>query len=182
MAIRFSKDPRYANRGRDFEELIELSNRQYANRGLATIHKVPTAWKPIRNSSGKVITAKVDKDEFAGVDFLGCYQGRALAFDAKHTNGHRLRWDRVATHQAEFLDAWRNVGGITFILAEFEEQAYVIPWRWWSEQLERWRRKGGRQCPASVAVDELPATWACPRRSTIVCDYLKVVDRIWSTL
>jgi len=95
VAIRFSKDPRFANRGRDLEELIELSNQQYASRGLAVVHKVPTAWKPIRNSSGKVITAKVDKDEFAGVDFLGCYQGRALAFDAKHTNDHRIRWDRV---------------------------------------------------------------------------------------
>lgn len=181
MAIKFAKDPRFANRGRDFEELIELSNRQYAHQGLAMVHKVPTAWKPIRDSAGKVITAKVDKDEFAGVDFLGCYRGRALAFDTKHTNGHRLRWDRVVTHQAEFLDAWRDVGGITFILAEFGEQAYVIPWHWWSGQLDKWRRKGGRQCPASVAMDELPETWACPRRSSIVCDYLKVVDRIWAT-
>lgn len=49
MAIKFAKDPRFANRGRDFEELIELSNRQYAHQGLAMVHKVPTAWKPIRS-------------------------------------------------------------------------------------------------------------------------------------
>lgn len=165
----------YANRGRAFEELIELANRQYRSRGIATIHKVPTAWLPIRGHDGRIVTAKVE--EKASPDFLGVYRGRGVAFDAKHTNTNRIRWDRVEDHQAEFLDQWETSGGISFVLVEFGDLVcYVVPWCEWREELDRWRRHGGQ---ASAAEGELLASGRVESGRGIPLDYLAVVDRLW---
>jgi len=59
----------YANRGLALEEPIVRANEVYCSRKLAVVHKVPTAWIPIRGSNGKIISAKVEKK--ASVDFLG---------------------------------------------------------------------------------------------------------------
>ena len=82
-----------ANRGRPFEQLIEMANTQYRNKKIAVIHKVPTAWIPLRDGRGRIVSAKVE--EKAAVDFLGTYCGQSLAFDAKHCSDERIRWDRL---------------------------------------------------------------------------------------
>lgn len=165
----------HANRGRALEELLEYSNTQYRNRGFATVHKVPTAWLPIRDGSGRIVTAKVE--EKASPDFLGVYRGRGIAFDAKHTNTHRIRWDRVEDHQEAFLDDWEHSGGIAFVLVEFGDQsAYVVPWHEWRGMLGRWRRDLGQ---ASVAQDGLAAIGRVDQGRGIPLDYLAAVDKLW---
>lgn len=172
------KNPNFANRGSALEALIELANGQYRNRGIATIHKVPTAWIPIRDGSGRIVTAKVDRK--ASVDFLGVYRGRGVAFDAKHTDGARIRWDRVELHQAEFLDGWERAGGVAFILVQFggaSDACHVIPWGEWREARDRWNRFGA---PASVAQSGLIEGGRVGRsRQGIALDYLAVVDDLW---
>lgn len=166
----------HANRGRALEELIELANRQYQGRGVATIHKVPTAWIPIRDGSGRIATAKVDRK--ASVDFLGVYRGRAIAFDAKHTDAARIRWDRVELHQAEFLDGWEQAGGLAFILVQFGDDAcHVIPWSEWREARDRWNRFGAAASAAQPGLVEGGRVGRSGRG--IALDYLAVVDRLW---
>ena len=166
----------HANRGRALEELIEHSNAQYRNRGFATVHKVPTAWVPIRDGSGRIVTAKVE--EKASPDFLGVYRGRAIAFDAKHTSAHRIRWDRVEDHQAEFLGNWAAAGGIAFVLVEFGEIACVVPWGQWERRLDDWHRGRG---PASATAEDLIGLGSCVLPGNgVPLDYLAVVDRLWS--
>lgn len=186
MAVRFGKDPRYANRGRTFEELIELANDQYLAQGVAVVHKVPTAWIPIRNSAGRIISAKVEKK--ASVDFLGNYRGRPIAFDAKHTADLRIRWDRVEPHQAEFLANWDATRGtgegldLAFVLVEFGDlSCSIVPWHEWRKGLERWEQ-GVSRAAASVSRDDpIMALGRVDqgKRFPVVLDYLGRVDQFW---
>ncbi|HHW14677.1 MAG TPA: recombinase, partial [Firmicutes bacterium] len=85
-----------ANRGRTLELMVEWQNASYRSQGLAVVHKVPTAWLPLRDGDGRIRSAKVERK--AAVDFLGVYRGQAIAFDAKHCSADRVRWDRVEPH------------------------------------------------------------------------------------
>ncbi len=162
----------HANRGRPLEQLLENINRIYQQKGIAMIHKVPTAWIPIRDRRGKIVTAKVDKK--ASPDFLGVYQGQGIAFDAKYTDARRIRWDRLAEHQMEFLDAWDAAGGISFILAGFTlQQLYVVPWEWWRRGYEK--RQAGKGM-ASFTVRDLRPEWLVTT-GRIPLDYLAVLDK-----
>jgi len=164
-----------ANRGRPLEELIIMANHQYRAQRRAVIHKVPTAWIPLRDSRGRVVNAKVE--EKAAVDFLGVYRGRPLAFDAKHCSRDRIRWDRVDDHQAQFLEDWTRDGGIGFILVGFGMQRFfVVPWEVWWEGLLGWRYEHG---PASISVKQMQHEWEVRRGGGIVLDYLAIVDRLF---
>ncbi len=165
----------YANRGRPLEELIIMANRQYRAKRQAVIHKVPTAWLPIRDRRGKIVSAKVE--EKASVDFLGSYRGRSLAFDAKHCSGKRIRWDRVENHQAQFLEDWTRDGGIGFILLGFKMQKFfIVPWEFWREGLLAWKYENGA---ASIAMKRMRQEWEVKFGGQIVLDYLTIVDNLW---
>ncbi|MDI6872125.1 MAG: Holliday junction resolvase RecU [Bacillota bacterium] len=165
-----------ANRGRSFEELIELANAQYRARGVAVVHKVPTAWLPLRDGEGRIRSAKVEQK--AAVDFLGTYRGRPIAFDAKHCSADRVRWDRVEPHQAEFLTDWMNGGGVSFILVGFQmSRFFLVPWGAWLRALTD-QAKSRR---ASIGWRELAAEhpeWQIPMGGHVVLDYLVVIDRL----
>lgn len=167
-----------ANRGQPLEDLIILANRQYRAQGIAVVHKVPTAWIPLRDSQGRVVNAKVE--EKAAVDFLGCYRGRPLAFDAKQCSDVRIRWDRVEEHQAEFLEDWVKDGGIGFVLVGFINiyRFFIVPWPTWREGLFNWEY---RQGPASISLKRLEASpnWRACSGERVVLDYLKTVDELW---
>jgi len=164
-----------ANRGRPLEELIIMANRQYRAQRRAVIHKVPTAWIPLRDSRGRIVTAKVE--EKAAVDFLGTYRGHSLAFDAKHCSGDRIRWDRLEDHQAQFLEDWARDGGIGFVLVGFGmERFFVIPWTAWRKGLLAWKYEGGR---ASISLKQMSPEWEVKSGNRVVLDYLQIVDSLW---
>lgn len=160
------------NRGRALEELIEKINAIYRQKNIALIHKVPTAWIPIRNRQGKIVTAKVDRK--ASVDFLGVYDKCAVAFDAKYTGQRRMRWDRLAPHQMEFLAAWERAGGVGFVVVGFGlENLYVVPWRWWQEGYDKWQ---AREDMASFCADDMATGWSV-RPGRVPLDYLASVGK-----
>ncbi len=123
----------YANRGQALEELIKLQNNKYARQGIAVITKIPTEWIPIRNHTGKIVTAKVENK--AAVDFLGTYEGVPIAFDAKQTKEKRISWKRLEPHQWEFLQKWEECGGIGFVLVSWNiKEFFVIPISEWGKE------------------------------------------------
>lgn len=177
-----AKDPRYASRGVDLEKQIMLVNALYRRHGIALIEKVPTEWLPIRDSHGRVVSAKVTRP--AAVDFLGVYRGLAIAFDAKGTKEARVRWDRVEEHQAGWLKDWARVGGLGFVLVAFigagvGEQWWLCPWEWWWHGLNLWQQDEGA---ASFKVEELPAEWRVPEQGgRVPMDYLATLDKVRGT-
>lgn len=163
-----------ANRGKALEELINMANRQYRSKKLAVVHKVPTEWIPLRDRTGRIVNAKVEQK--AAVDYLGVYYGRSLAFDAKHSAGDRIRWDRVEPHQADFLSDWEEDGGISFILVAFRMQHFfAVPWQAWRKGIAAWRRKEGQ---ASISLKKMDPLWEVKATRRSVIDYLATVDNL----
>jgi recombination protein U len=141
----------YANRGRALEELIERANVLYRAGRTAVIHKVPTAWVPIRNRAGRITAAKVE--EKAAVDFIGhiLLPGGPLplAFDAKEVaSGRRWPLARLGEHQYEYLADCAATGAFAFVLIAFWQVRgfFVLPFAVLERCWRAWRAGG----PASV--------------------------------
>ncbi|WP_312337196.1 Holliday junction resolvase RecU [Anaerospora hongkongensis] len=164
----------HANRGRSLEELITYANGLYRAEKIAIVDKVPTEWIPQRGNSGKIVGAKVTKKSI--VDFTGHWQGKPIAFDAKHTLANSIRWDVLETHQAEFLSDWYLTGGISFILVSFSMQHFfAVPWHFWKNGLDYWLDYGKNP---TLSINVIPVNWQIPLGSRFVLDYLSVVKSI----
>jgi len=142
----------HANRGRALETLVEQANAIYRSQGTAVIHKVPTAWVPLRRGP-KIVTAKVEKK--AAVDFLGhvtvpgYYWALPIAFDAKEVSkGDRWPLSRLEPHQYEYLKDCSRTGAFTFVLIGYWQlrRFFVLPF----SELEK--RLAGRQAGGSASV------------------------------
>lgn len=109
----------YANRGKILESLIERANLKYKNQGKALIQKVPI---PITIS--KLIGNKVVgfKSGASTVDFIGVYEGVAIAFDAKETKGKSLPLKNIKDHQINFMLNHVECGGQAFLIVMFTDQ------------------------------------------------------------
>ena len=107
----------HANRGKDFEELINYANAQYRQKGVALIQKVATPWTVIRK--GKQIVSAFPAEK-STVDYIGIRkEGAPIAFDAKQChNKTSFPLANIEPHQMEFLQEWDRQGGEAFLLIE----------------------------------------------------------------
>lgn len=147
------KTVNYANRGKTFENDIIRSNISYRHKNWAFIEKtepifknLPSYYMPKKLQNQKHM--KVGYYEAKGfVDFFGVCNGRALAFEAKSTKVNtRFSLDNISREQMDILSFWHQLGGIAFLLVQFEKQreVYLLPYielqNWWSGSLS-----GGRK-------------------------------------
>jgi len=145
-----------ANRGQTLEKLVVQANAMYRAQGKAVIHKVPTAWVPIRQGS-KIVSAKVE--EKAAVDFIGHValpDGPALpvVFDAKEVSkGDRWALSKLEEHQYEYLKDCARTGAFSFVLIGYWQlqRFFVLPFAELERRWEAWKSGNG---PASVKVGE----------------------------
>ena len=100
--------------------------------------------------------------------FLACYTkqaqpdykgilkgGRAINFEAKHTDSDRMTFDRVLTAQALRLSRTEALGGIAFVLCSFSGRCfYRVPWAVWRVMKSLFGRK--YIIPADLAEYRVP--------------------------
>ncbi|MGG0669849.1 Holliday junction resolvase RecU [Lederbergia citrisecunda] len=99
----------HANRGAVLERLIDMTNNQYRNKGVADIRKVPTPVQITGNKAGKV-TGYTQKGEW--VDYVGIIESRTIVFDAKETSERtNFPLKNISEHQYELLKSWHQKGG-----------------------------------------------------------------------
>lgn len=165
------KQAQYANLGRALEVMVETANAQYAARRWARIEKVNVKWTVQR--VGKRIVSAFPAEK-STVDFMGIYNGRGIAFDAKETRETTLfPLKNIEPHQMDFLRDWQDQGGISFFLIEFVKHAeiYFVPFdfvdRYWQAAI-----KGGRK---SIPYDDIRMEMLCAQGRGVVLDYLKWV-------
>ncbi|WP_342512280.1 Holliday junction resolvase RecU [Sporosarcina sp. FSL K6-1522] len=136
----------HANRGAVLERLIDMTNKQYRNKGVADVRKVPTPVQITGNNRGRV-TGYTMKGEW--VDYVGIRNGmgRAIAFDAKETsNKTSFPLDNISEHQYEMLKSWHQKGAQAFLLVSFTklDEIYLLPFKlletYWEDA-----KKGGRK-------------------------------------
>jgi len=117
--------------GEHFENLIIEALRYYANEGTAIITKTPEPMRPIKSlGNGKFVAHYVKK---AQVDFSGTtHIGRAVRFEAKHTDTDRFTRDRLTEEQMEDLRRHYEMGAYCAVMICFGlDHVYRIPWIVW---------------------------------------------------
>ena len=157
------RNPNYGNRGQSFEELIIYANELYRYRGIAVIVKQPTEFKPIRNAYGQIVSCKVEKK--ATVDFIGRIGSRPIAIEAKETKVDLIRFDRVADHQARFLDDFtRDDAGDGIVLVSFSQNVcYAVPWAFWRAARDAWEKKP----KSKVTVEHKGQIWTTTGKASV---------------
>lgn len=119
--------------GEHFEQLIEAGCTYYRENGIADIEKTPEPMKPIRDLGGGKFVAVYTKA--AQADFKGTLAGgRAINFEAKHTDTGRMEQSRVTEEQTKKLNNTARMGGVCFVLCSFGGQFFCrIPWAVWRD-------------------------------------------------
>lgn len=122
------------NNGQQFESLIEKACLRYKVLGKAYIEKTPEPMKPLQkaNPKGQFLACFV---KHAQPDYKGTLKGgRAVVFEAKHTDDLRIDQRRVTDEQALALSNHEKLGALAFVLVSFRfENFYCVPWNVWAD-------------------------------------------------
>ncbi|MCL2198152.1 MAG: Holliday junction resolvase RecU [Defluviitaleaceae bacterium] len=161
-------------RGSAFEEMIDLTNRLYVQKGLAVIQKVPTPITPIAvdNKARTITHAYFEKK--STVDFIGVAQGVAICFDAKETRQLSLPLRNIHAHQIEFMEDFRKQNGVSFLLVHFttKNEIFLLP----GEDLARFHKNaegGGRK---SIPYSEFNRAFLVPNESGFPVHFLVAIN------
>lgn len=141
--------------GEGFEHIIDNACDYYRSIGLADIEKTPEPMKPLGGAdrSGRFLACYTKQ---AQPDYKGVLKGgKAVNFEAKHTDSDRMTFDRVSDAQALRLSRTEALGGIAFVLCSFRGRAfYRVPWAVWKDMKRLFDRK--YITPADVEIYRVP--------------------------
>ena len=140
-------------RGSTLEELINRTNTQYREKGLALIQKIPTPITPINIEQETRHITLAYFDMKSTVDYIGAVQGIPVCFDAKECAADTFALQNIHEHQVLFMRDFEAQEGIAFILIYFSKRDIYYYLR--DCELEKfWKRaeEGGRK---SFRIDEL---------------------------
>ncbi|MCI5648685.1 MAG: Holliday junction resolvase RecU [Fusicatenibacter sp.] len=147
-------------RGSGLEELINRTNDQYRDKGLALIQKIPTPITPIRidRESRQITLAYFEKK--STVDYIGAVQGIPVCFDAKECRTDSFPLANIHEHQIVFMQDFEKQGGISFLLLYFtgRDIFYYLRFETVMKFWER-ARMGG---PKHFSFDELDKAFILP--------------------
>jgi recombination protein U len=119
--------------GQNFEHLVDAACEHYRRIGEAEIEKTPEPMRPIQaiDRSRGIFKAVFEKQ--AQPDYTGVLNGgKAIMFDAKHTENDKIKQDAVTEYQEEKLDAMERMGAVCFVLVSLNRAGiYRVPWSVW---------------------------------------------------
>lgn len=160
----------YANRGKEFESLLDYTNKIYANKGIALINKRPTPVQILRTKGHRITNAIYTKK--STVDYDGIYEGKPITFEAKSTNGKSLPLSMIPQHQVDYLLDAIVHGAVAFFIVHFKEldKTYKISALLVNRYIKA-AKKGGRK---SIPIKEFEENGIeVHSRNGIPLDYLK---------
>ena len=102
--------------GEHFENMITASLNWYCDKGVAFAEKTPEPMKPLRkpDRQGRFLACytKAGQPDFKGT-LTG---GRAVVFEAKHTDSDKIDQNRLTPEQVESLTLHHKLGAAAFIM------------------------------------------------------------------
>lgn len=162
-------------RGSTLEDLVNRTNEQYREKGLALIQKIPTPITPVKMDKDSRHITLAYFDQRSTVDYIGAVQGIPVCFDAKECCAHTFPLANIHPHQVEFMKDFEKQGGIAFFLIFFSSRDlfYYLPLR---ELLVFWKRmeEGGRK---SFREEELRQEYYLPAKSGFLVPYLEGIQK-----
>lgn len=132
--------------GEQFENMITESLNWYHSKGLALVEKTPEPMRPLRppNRQGQFLACytKAGQPDFKGT-LTG---GRAVVFEAKHTDSDRIEYNRLTPEQLSSLSEHYRLGAAAFVAVSFGlKDFYRIPWETWRDMKTIYGRKHIKQ-------------------------------------
>lgn len=162
-------------RGSTLEELINRSNEQYREKGLALIQKVPTPITPVRIEKETRHITLAYFEQKSTVDYIGAVQGIPVCFDAKECKKDSFPLANVHEHQIEFMKEFEKQDGISFLIIFFSmrNEFFYLPLK---ELLRFWERgkNGGLK---SFKYEELDQKYCLPAHAGVLVPYLDGLAR-----
>jgi len=162
-------------RGSALEDLINRTNEQYLEKGLALIQKVPTPITPIKiDKESRHITLAYFEQK-STVDYIGAVQGIPVCFDAKECTSSTFPLQNIHEHQVVFMENFEKQGGIAFLILYFSEknEYYYLTIKLLREFWQR-KENGGRK---SFRYDELDSDYLFNQKNGILVPYLEPLQK-----
>lgn len=162
-------------RGSGFEELINMTNDVYLEKGLALVQKIPTPITPIEidKSTRHITLAYFEKD--STVDYIGVVQGIPICFDAKECHTDTFPMQNIHEHQLKFMERFELQNGISFLLIHFTQrnEFYYLPYRVLKSFVERIEKEGHAK---NFKYSELDSKYFVKRQGTALVHYLEGIN------
>lgn len=161
-------------RGQGLEELINLTNEKYREKGLAVVQKIPTPITPLQIDSDTKRIKLAYFEQKSTVDYIGVVQGIPICFDAKECAIKRFSLQNVHEHQIRFMEEYEKQEGVAFLLIHFasEDVYYYLTFRKLKEFYDR-AQKGG---PKSFNYDELEPKYQISTHEGVFVHYLETIQ------
>lgn len=128
-------------KGKQFENMLDLTFAYYKQRGFAIVEKTPEPMRPTKNLGGGRFEAFFEKK--AQPDYKGTIKGgRTVMFEAKYTSSDRMEQSRVSPGQTDYMNIHSELGARCYVVIGFEKgDVYLIPWDIWKNMKEHFGRK-----------------------------------------
>lgn len=128
--------------GLAFEDTIESACKYYMIAGRAYIEKTPEPMKIIKALDRKKGIFAAVFQKAAQPDYKGTMAGgRAVAFEAKHTETDRILQSAVTDDQRDALDKHEAMGAICFVLVSLGYKYHRVPWTVWKTMKDHFGHK-----------------------------------------
>ena len=143
-------------RGYTLEDMINMSNESYREKGLALIQKIPTPITPVRIDQQTRHITLAYFDQQSTVDYIGAVQGIPVCFDAKECATDTFPMMNIHEHQVKFMKDFEKQGGVSFIILFYERSI-----------------NGGRK---SFRFDEIDKKYKIKSAPGILVHYLETIN------
>ena len=162
-------------RGSTLEDMLNRTNEQYREKGLALIQKVPTPITPVCISKETRQITLAYFEQKSTVDYIGVVQGIPVCFDAKECKEDAFPLANVHEHQIQFMAEFEKQDGIAFLLIFFSgrNEFYYLTLR---DLLKFWNRgkSGGLK---RFRYEELDSSYVLNHHSGILVPYLDGIQK-----
>ena len=127
--------------GQYWERIIEASCQYYRTVEAAEIQKTPEPLRPIKSIGEGRFIAYYEK--MAQPDYKGTIRGgRAIVFEAKHTDTDRLQRNVISIEQEKQLNMHLKLGAECFVMISFGfEKFFKVPWAVFRDMKKKYGRK-----------------------------------------
>ena len=162
-------------RGSTLEDLINNSNEKYKEKKLALIQKIPTPITPINMDKEHRHITLAYFEKKSTVDYIGAVQGIPVCFDAKECTADSFPLQNIHEHQIEFMQAFEEQGGISFLIIFFtkRDEVYYVPYRDIMKFHQR-AENGGRK---SFRYEELNPEYRIRSHAGVMIHYLEMINK-----
>lgn len=162
-------------RGSTLEDLINITNEKYREKGIGLIQKIPTPIKPVAIDKDTRHITLAYFEQRSTVDYIGVVQGVPVCFDAKECSTETFPIQNIHKHQVEFMQEFENQRGVAFLILYYTSlnEAYYLPF---DKVLEFFLRSenGGRK---SFRLEEIDKSYRIPTNKGVPLHYLEALSK-----